>query len=100
MIKDIYIIGAGTYGEAMYELALIKGYTIKGFYDEDLSKHENRVFGIKVLGRFSDLNPEEIKKKNFIVAIGDNSIRYNLMNKINKHGGNTPTLIHPTAEIS
>ena len=37
-VKEVYIIGAGTYGEAMYELAEVLGYKVKGFYDEDEGK--------------------------------------------------------------
>lgn len=98
--KNIYIVGAGTYGEAMCELANIIGYTVIGFYDEDDIKLNTSVMGVKVIGKFSNINEEDIKGKNFIVAIGDNEVRYNLMTKINKLGGITPALIHPSAIIS
>lgn len=100
MGKIIYIIGAGTYGEAMCELAEILGYKIKGFYDEDQSKQGLTIMDYPVLGRFSDLNDEEISGNSYIVAIGDNFIRLKIMMKINSAGGCTPTLIHPTATIS
>src|SRR5690606_10802388 len=38
--------------------------------------------------------------KQFIVAIGKNRIRFNIMSKINNYGGSTPNLIHPSAIIS
>lgn len=98
--KDIYIVGAGTYGEAMCELADILGYTVKGFYDEDTQKNAEFIMGIEVIGKFSELADQDIKDKQFIVAIGDNSIRYNIMTAINQSEGTTPTLIHPTAVIS
>lgn len=98
--KDIYIVGAGTYGEAMHELANILGFKVLGFYDEDESKLNCVIMGIKVIGKFSDLTNQEIKNINFIVAIGNNEIRHNIMSKINVIGGKTPSLIHPTATIS
>ena len=49
MLKEVYIIGAGTYGEAMYELAEILGYRVKGFYDEDDKKIDTMVMGVRVL---------------------------------------------------
>jgi len=98
--KDVYIVGAGTYGEAMYELAEISGFKVKGFYDEDDNKLHQLVMGIEVVGKFSKMDLGEVKNKRFIVAIGNNEIRHNIMSKINHYGGETPTLIHPTATIS
>lgn len=98
--KEIYIIGAGTYGEAMFELAELLGYKIKGFYDEDENKVNQKIMGIDVIGKFSEINISEINKRSFIVAIGNNEVRYNIMEKINHYMGETPTLIHPSATIS
>lgn len=100
MDKNVYIIGAGTYGEAMCELAEILGYEVKGFYDEDDEKQKEIVMGIRVIGKFSKLSENEIKDNSFIVAIGNNKIRHKIMEKINKFNGITPTLIHPRAIIS
>lgn len=97
-MKDIYIIGAGTYGEAMYELAVDCGYNVVGFFDEDETKIGNTVMDRPIIGKLSEY--EEIKEKNFIVAIGNNKIRHDIMTMILEKGGNTPTLIHPTAKIS
>jgi len=100
MNNEIYIIGAGTYGEVMCELAETLGYTIKGFYDEDKNKENETFMGIKVKGEFSTLKKSEITGRNFIVAIGNNLARLNIMTKINRNGGQTPTFIHPSATIS
>lgn len=99
-MKEIYIIGAGTYGEAMFELAEACGYDVVGFYDEDDSKIGTDVMGVAVLDKFSILKDSDIIGKNFIVAIGNNKIRHDIMENINIRGGLTPTLIHPTAQIS
>ena len=100
MNLDIYIVGAGTYGEAMYELATILGYNVIGFYDDDESKQGLKIMGIPVIGKSSDLSDEKIMGNNFIVAIGNNDLRLKFMLKIINLGGETPTLIHPTAIIS
>jgi sugar O-acyltransferase (sialic acid O-acetyltransferase NeuD family) len=100
MQKEIYIVGAGTYGEVMYELAEILGYKVNGFYDEDENKLNLSIMGVEIIRKFSTLNQNEINGKNFIVAIGNNNTRLNIMNKINEFGGFTPTLIHPSAVIS
>ena len=100
MQKEIYIVGAGTYGEVMCELAEMLGYTVKGFYDETEKKIDTLVMGVKVIDKFSNLENNEINGKNFIVAIGNNEARYNIMTEINQHRSITPTLIHPSAIIS
>lgn len=100
MNKEIFIIGAGTYGESMCELAEILGYKVMGFYDEDENKLGLKVVDYLVLGKFTDLNDEEISGKSYIVAIGNNTARLKIMTRINNAGGDTPTLIHPTATIS
>jgi sugar O-acyltransferase (sialic acid O-acetyltransferase NeuD family) len=97
---EIYIIGAGVYGEVMYELAILCGYEVKGFFDEDEEKMNSKVMGVRVIGKFSGLDKSGIQKKQFIVAIGNNKVRHNIMSKINYLGGYTPTLIHPKAVIS
>lgn len=99
-MKDIYIIGAGTYGEVMYELAEICGYNIAGYFDEDDNKIGTNVMGVEVIGKFSKLSNFDIAGKNFIVAIGNNKIRCDIMTQINNNGGITPSLIHPTAYVS
>jgi len=97
--KSISIIGAGTYGEAMAELANLVDYKVEGFYDEDEQKINTLVMETKVVGKFSDLGKKDIEGKNFIVAIGNNRIRYDIMMKINDLGGRTPSIIHPKATI-
>lgn len=99
-MKKIAIIGAGTYGEVMYELAEACGYEVEAFYDEDDQKQGILVMGVPVKGKFSALTDQEVAGKAFIVAIGNNKVRRNIMTDINERGGVTPTLIHPTAYIS
>lgn len=100
MRKEVYVIGAGTYGEVMCELAELLNYKVLGFYDDDVNKFNKKIMGKEVKGRFSDLKSKDIVGKQFIVAIGNNRVRFKMMTKINQLGGVTPTLIHPSAVIS
>lgn len=97
--KDIYIIGAGTYGEVMYELAELCGYTVKGFFDDNPTKEGSIVMGTPVLGAFRLSNNSNISN-NFIVAIGNNEIRMEKMQELIRNNLNVPSLIHPNATIS
>ena len=97
--NDIYIIGAGTYGEAMFELAKVCGYKPIGFFDDDEKKQGLNIMNIPVIGKLN-LDSFDVKNKNFIVAIGNNKIRVDKMKQLAKKGAVVPTLIHPQATIS
>lgn len=98
--KRIFIIGAGTYGEAMCELSQILGYSVVGFYDDNEKLMNTKVMGIPVVGTISSLVNHDVSDLNFVVAIGNNNLRMRIMDELNMRGANTPTLIHPRALIS
>jgi len=99
MDKDLYILGAGTYGAVIYELAVLNNFTVKGFYDDDVNKIGTSLYNVKVIDKI-DVSKIECTNKSFAVAIGDNKLRKKLCNEIIQNGGILPTLIHPKAEIS
>jgi sugar O-acyltransferase (sialic acid O-acetyltransferase NeuD family) len=100
MKREIYIIGAGSYGEAMFELATHCGFEVVGFYDDDIKKINQCVMDVKVKGTIQNLLSHDLKGNNYAVAIGNNSLRTKIMDHIREKGGNTPTLIHESSEIS
>ena len=100
MNKKIYIIGAGSYGEAMFELVSHCGFDVVGFYDDDLNKQSQFIMGVKVVGTIKDIFSQEITGKNYAIAIGNNKLRTKIMSNIRERGGITPSLIHNSAEIS
>lgn len=97
--KEIYIIGAGTYGEVIFELALLCGFTPIGYFDDDEGKMGRIVMGIPVLGPFNR-DIFDPMNKNFAVAIGNNRIRKSKMEQLLNFKAYIPSLIHPTAIIS
>lgn len=99
MAKDIFIIGAGTYGAVIGDLAETCGYSVIGFYDDDLSKAGQSVMGKPVLGKL-DCEKKLHAQANYVVAIGNNKIHVSKSKEIIKKGGRMPTLIHPKAEVS
>ncbi len=99
MDKDIYIIGAGTYGEAMFELALLCGYNPVAYFDDDENKLGQKVMDIPILGKL-DSAKFSIAGENFVVAIGNNKIREKKMLELINLDANVPSLIHPSANIS
>jgi len=99
MAKDIFIIGAGTYGAVIADLAEVCGYYVAGFYDDDSSKVGKTIFGKPVLGKL-DCAKDIHAKANYAVAIGDNSVRILKLKEIIEGNGKIPVLIHPKAEIN
>lgn len=99
MKQDISIIGSGTYGEVIYELASLLGYHVVAFYDDNKSKHGNYINSVPVIGDI-DFNKIDFKNNNFVVAIGDNNTRVEISNAILAKGGKLPSLIHPSTIIS
>jgi sugar O-acyltransferase (sialic acid O-acetyltransferase NeuD family) len=99
MTKKIYIIGAGSYGEAIADLAEHCGYQIAGYYDDDDSKKDTICMGAKVIGKI-EISEEKVSGKLFAIAIGNNKIRESIAGKILDCGGVLPSLIHSTVVIS
>jgi len=99
MDKEISIIGSGTYGQVVNELAKELGFKVVAFYDDENDKHGSFVDNVKVIGDTS-FDKVNIEGKNFVVAIGSNRIRRKISNTILSKKGKLPTLIHPKAEIS
>jgi UDP-perosamine 4-acetyltransferase len=95
-MKEIYIIGAGTYGEVMFDLAENCGYNVAGFFDDNKKKIGIEIFGKKLLGTIEDLFDRDLTGVNVVVAIGNNHVRNILLNRVRKQGGETPTLVHST----
>ena len=98
-MKELYILGAGTYGEVIFELAETVGYSVVGFNDDDNALIGTEVMGKRVIGSFSNFSRSDISGKNFAVAIGNNKIRFQIMQNILKNEGVLPSLIHPNANI-
>jgi len=99
-LKEVYIIGAGTYGEVMHDLCELLHYKVIGYYDDNEQKLGCVINGVRVLGKLSDLSEKIIEDKLFIVAIGNNVLRHSIMSDLKEKGALFPSIIHPTAFIS
>jgi len=99
MKQKITIIGSGTYGEVIYELATSLGHEVIGFYDDNKSKHGSYISSVPVLGGINFQNID-VENNSFVVAIGANDARTKLSKELVNRGGVLPSLIHPSAIIS
>jgi sugar O-acyltransferase (sialic acid O-acetyltransferase NeuD family) len=98
---DAIIIGAGTYGQIYAEYLQETGfYNILGFLDDDLSKQKKSINGLKVIGLIQEL--EHFKSLNQLAVfcpIGNNNLRFEILNKALNLGFLTPSFIHSSVEI-
>lgn len=99
--KQIYALGVGHNTPVFIDLAEQCGYEIMGLYHYNSERTGEIDHGYKILGSFDDIFAlKDLSNMNFILTMGDNEIRSQLISKITEIGGNIPTLIHPSAVIS
>ncbi len=87
---NLLILGAGEYGQLVKELARNKFTTIDFLYD-------NSPIAIGKLREYASLKD---KYQNVLVAIGNNEVRADLLNKLERAGYNLPIIISDRAFIS
>lgn len=101
MSKKINILGIGHNSIAMIDLAEDCGYDIAGLYHYSGDRTGEDYFGFTISGCTEELlNQDSLSGMNFLLTMGENSIRTELYNRIIAKGGCVPTLIHPTATVS
>ena len=100
----LIIVGANIEGQlsSVLDLLVCLGtYKVIGFVDQKLNddiNHHGLV--IPYLGTTDDLEKINFPDAAFHIAIGDNSARFSIMERLNKQNKNLVTLTHPTAFVS
>ncbi len=91
-MKRIAIIGAGGHGTIVAD---ILGERAVGFVDDRAALHGTTVLGLPI---FASL--DEIEHDGVIVAIGNNSVRRRLTDRLVSAGESLATAIHPSASVA
>jgi len=104
-MKDIVIIGAGSFGREVAQLIDDinmdkKTWNLLGFIDETALKHGTMVNSNIVLGGFDWLEKNGGGKLSAICAIGNPRDKYTVINRVATYGMKFANLIHPGAKIS
>jgi len=98
----IVIVGAGGHGRVVLDiLGNNHHFQVAGFLDSNPALHNNHIEGLPILGDLS--LAAQLAEKGIdaaIVAIGDNRIRRNFAQLLEKAGVNLISAIHPTATIA
>ncbi len=97
-MKKLAIIGASGHGKVVADIALLCGYDEVVFLDDNPE--------IKTVGEYSVLGNRQMaaelaaKGCDFVVGIGNASIREKIQNEITSKGCNVVTLVHPNAIVA
>ena len=98
MNKKLAIIGAGGHGKVVGEIALLNQYKIIDFFDD--KKNEIKEFPFTISGSLNFLKKHLNDYDAFFVAIGENRIRFDIMEWLKNQKMNIVSLVHPRSTIS
>lgn len=91
MNDNLLIIGAGSHGKVVAEVAKACGYENIAFLDDNSPD---------AIGKISDMVLYRERFSNAFVGIGNNQFRNETIKKLIEIGYYIPVLIHPTAYVS
>ena len=97
MKNKLLIIGASGHGKVIADIAMkMKKWEKINFLDDN--ENIKLSMGIEVIGKSSDVLMY-INDYDICIGIGNNAIRENIHEKLEKEGASLPILIHPNAVI-
>jgi len=97
---QVVILGAGGHGRVVAEAALMAGFHLLGFIDEDPALLSTTPLGLPVLGITSAIESRLIVCDGVLLGVGRNNIRTDLLRRFGLSGHRLPTVIHPRAWVS
>ena len=96
-MKDKFvIIGASGHGKVIADIAKLNGYQEIIFLDDDITKTKNGKYDVVGTGKDID---KYLDQYDYFVAIGNNSIRKQITEKLEDKKIIQPVLIHPAATV-
>ena len=98
MSKNIAIIGAGGHGKVVGEIASLNSYKTINFFDDKANKIKG--FPFTISGSFNDLIDNLNDYESFFVAIGENKVRFEMIESLKKYDLNIVNLLHPSSTVS
>ena len=103
MLKNLVILGAGAHGKVLVDLVQqMPGFRLVGLLDDDPAKIGTSVLGSPVPGPIQQL--QSLSRQAHISSVtlgtGDNCVRSNWFDAVQKAKLEAATLVHPSAVIS
>jgi hypothetical protein len=94
--KNLIISGTGGHARKVFQTAMLSGWKVTGFVDEDLKG----ISPIQSYPVFAEISAAIMKYPVFIVAIGDSNQRRRMQKMLISNGGRPATLCHPHAYVA
>lgn len=101
-MKPLIIVGSGGHAKNVAEAAIATGaFELCGFLDSNPDRVGHRLIGREVLANLEDLGSiRDRYAPQFVIAIGNNSVRQSLFERFADSGFAPATVIHPSAIVS
>lgn len=100
MSHPVIVVGSGGHAKVLIDALLIQNFRVLGITDKDLSKEDNKVLGVPVIGGddvIFQYHPSKILLVNGIGSATGTSLRKELFDKFKNMGFSFLNLIHPSA---
>jgi sugar O-acyltransferase (sialic acid O-acetyltransferase NeuD family) len=100
-VKGILIYGAGGHGKVVADVLERQGtYKLLGFLDDNPAVWSKELSGYKIFGGIDACTDQGLNLYPFIVAIGDNRARQQIVDRLETLGCHFGRAIHPSAQIA
>lgn len=99
----VTIVGAGGHAGVVVDLiSCLWLCSLDEIVDSQLAGRGvgRQIGGHQVNRRFDDLTDAELRRRTFVVAVGDATVRANLCATVLARGGHLSTLVHPRANVA
>lgn len=98
---EYILIGAGGHSKVICDALLLEGELVKGFFDDN--EDNRKTDKIEYFGKITDIlncSNEFIAEHRFIISIGNNTVRKQIVALLEPKRLNYGTVIHPSAIIA
>lgn len=97
---EVIVVGAGPQAKVAIDIIRESGRKIAGVVDDDPNKRQSRVLGVAVIGNVHWALGAVDEDVEFFVAIGANTARRHVGDRLREAGRKLTNLIHPSAVVS
>ena len=99
-MKGLLIAGAGGHGKVVAEAAQAMGSWEHIAFVDDRHAQLTEILGLPVLGSIDDAPRFRSEYADAVVAIGNASVRLQVMDRLAAQGFGLPVVVHPSASVS
>lgn len=99
MSKTLLVLGAGGHGKSVAEAALLGGEWESVIFLDDAWPDVTEALGCEVLGKVADIASVASRCQGAIAAVGNNAVREQWVDLIERAGIELVTIVHPKAWV-